>query len=135
MAHPIHNHVVDLSIGFSTNFLILSVDRIFVRESIKLVGDPPRAVKEQDSVDLLCWDVEVRVLYSNTVSSLFVACSIIVYVELTYFNEKFFAEGYTCDVQADDRQECGCPRPDYLTETNLHVFAISCHLSWIWCAP
>ena len=59
MDHPILNHVRDLSIGFGMNYLLLSVDRIFVRERVKKVGDPPRVIKEHGNVDMLCWDAEV----------------------------------------------------------------------------
>ena len=32
MVHPVHNHLGDLSLGFSINYLILYVDRILIRD-------------------------------------------------------------------------------------------------------
>lgn len=58
---PIQTHVAQLSPGFFINNLLLTVDRVTIRESVKSMGEPPRDVKEFDAVDLYCWDDEVSV--------------------------------------------------------------------------
>lgn len=61
---PIQTHIAQLSPGFYINNLLLTVDRVSIREPVKPVGDPPRDVKEFESVDLYCWDDEVCCLLS-----------------------------------------------------------------------
>lgn len=59
MQPPVEAKISELSAGFSINYIIVNVDRIFVRESVKLLEDPERVVKEYGSLDMLCWDMQV----------------------------------------------------------------------------
>lgn len=63
MQPPVEANVSDLSHGFSINYVIVNVDRIFVRESAMHLNDPPRLVKEYGSLDMLCWDRQVYTLH------------------------------------------------------------------------
>lgn len=58
-----HNLLSDLAPGFFVTQLSLLVDRVYVRETITQVGDPPRDVKEWAGVELICWDDAVKVYF------------------------------------------------------------------------
>ena len=103
MEHPIHNHVRDLSIGFGMNYLLLSVDRIFVRERVKKVGDPPRVIKEHESVDMLCWDAEVGDMHLSCKRAFDLCIHFSLSLEASYFLRVLCFLGYTGVVQACDR--------------------------------
>lgn len=60
MEPGVHNKLTDLAPGVFVTFLTLSVDRVYVREIISQVRDPPREVKEFAGVELICWDEEVN---------------------------------------------------------------------------
>lgn len=60
MNNAVTTTVNQLAPGFYVSSLIISVDRIFIREDVASVGDPVVPMKYQKSVDLLCWDQEVN---------------------------------------------------------------------------
>lgn len=63
MQTPVEVTLSDLSPGFSINYVIINVDRIFVRESVKHLEGSGRVVKEYGSLDMLCWDRQVCARY------------------------------------------------------------------------
>lgn len=53
--------ISELTPGFTVKPLMISVDRVALRENVISEGDPPFAFMEVQAVDLFCWDEEVRV--------------------------------------------------------------------------
>lgn len=60
MQHHVETNIKELAPGLYVNCLVVTVDRIFVRESVKQLGEPIRDVKEGEALDMICWDKEVR---------------------------------------------------------------------------
>lgn len=54
----------ELTPGFSVKPLMLSVDRVALRETTITEGDPPFSFRELQSVDLYCWDEEVSSIHT-----------------------------------------------------------------------
>lgn len=117
MEPVVHNSLSDLAPGVYVTSVTLSVDRVFIRESITQLGEPPRDVKVFEGVELICWDEEVT--YSNC--ACFICCLSVFGGFFLCINVFYiFHAGYPDFVLDGEPRSCCCSWKHFSTKKDVY---------------